>query len=427
MYSPIRSVPHARSPSPSVPEAMTNTAYICDYIRTPIGRYAGALAGVRADDLAALPIKALMARHHRLDWARLDDVVLGCANQAGEDNRNVARMASLLAGLPCTVPGVTVNRLCASGMEAVAYAARAIAAGEAEMIIAGGVESMSRAPLVMPKATEPFSRMAELHDSTIGWRFVNPAMRSIWGVDSLAETAERLAIEFRVTREAQDRFAAWSQDKAVLAQRSGMLAREILPVVAPCRPAGDAAVPQFASDEHPRVTTVEALASLKPITRPDGSVTAGNATGLNDGAAALLIASDSAVSRHGLNPLARILGTAVAGVEPGRMGIGPVPATSALLGRLAMSLADFDVFELNEAFAAQALACLRGLGLPDDDPRLNRWGGAIAFGHPLGMSGARLVGTAARQLEVAKARSALCSMCIGVGQGMALAIAGVER
>ncbi len=410
-----------------MPEAMTNTAYICDYIRTPIGRYAGALAGVRADDLAALPIEALMARHHRLDWARLDDVVLGCANQAGEDNRNVARMASLLAGLPCTVPGVTVNRLCASGMEAVAYAARAIAAGEAELIIAGGVESMSRAPLVMPKATEPFSRMAEIHDSTIGWRFVNPAMRSIWGVDSLAETAERLAIEFRVNREAQDRFATWSQDKAALAQRSGMLAGEILPVAPPCRRARDAAVPQFASDEHPRVTTVETLASLKPITRPDGSVTAGNATGLNDGAAALLIASDAAVSRHGLSPLARILGTAVAGVEPGRMGIGPVSATSALLGRLRMSLADLDVIELNEAFAAQALACLRGLDLPDDDPRLNRWGGAIAFGHPLGMSGARLVGTAARQLEIAKSRFALCSMCIGVGQGIALVIASVER
>lgn len=425
MCSPPRSVPHARCPKPSVPEAMTNTAYICDYIRTPIGRYGGAIAHIRTDDLAALPIKALMARHHRLDWARLDDVVLGCANQAGEDNRNVARMASLLAGLPCTVPGVTVNRLCASGMEAVVYAARAIAAGEAEMMIAGGVESMSRAPLIMAKAAEPFSRQIEIHDSTLGWRFVNSAMRSTWGVESLAETAERLAAEFEVSRHAQDRFAAWSQKKAALAQHSRVLEGELLPVAVPGRPAGDAATPEFASDEHPRETSVEKLALLKPITRSDGTVTAGNATGINDGAAALLIASDAAVSRHGLVPLARILGTSVTGVEPGRMGIGPVPATSVLLGRLGMSLAELDVIELNEAFAAQALACLRGLGLPDDDPRVNRWGGAIAFGHPLGMSGARLVGTAARQLELAKGRFALCSMCVGVGQGIALAISRV--
>ncbi len=404
---------------------MTRSAYICDYVRTPIGRYAGALAGVRTDDLAATPIRALMARRE-IDWARVDDVVFGCANQAGEDNRNVARMALLLAGLPHTIPGVTVNRLCASGMEAVVNAARAIAADEADLVIAGGVESMSRAPLVMPKATEPFSRQVEIHDTTLGWRFVNPAMRAAWGVDSLAETAERLASEFDISRESQDRFAAWSQHKALRAQRDGLLSGEIAPVVASGRSGGESSQPPVTADEQPRATSVDKLATIKPITRPDGTITAGNATGINDGAAAVLVASESAVRSFGLRPVVQILGTAVAGVEPGRMGIGPIPATSMLLARLGMSLADFDLIELNEAFAAQALACLRGLGLPDDEPRLNRWGGAIALGHPLGMSGARLVGTAARQLVEAHARTALCTMCIGVGQGIAMAIARTD-
>lgn len=400
----------------------TQAAYICDYIRTPIGRYGGALAKVRTDDLAAAPIRALMARH-QLDWARVDDVILGCANQAGEDNRNVARMALLLAGLPCSIPGVTVNRLCGSGMEAVAMAARAIAAGEADLVIAGGVESMSRAPLVMPKATEAFSRQAEIHDTTLGWRFVNPAMRAAWGVDSLAETAEMLADEFKVSRESQDRFAAWSQEKAIQAQRSGVLAGEIAPITPPSR--GGEATP-VTVDEHPRSTSIDKLASLSPITRPNGTVTAGNATGINDGAAALLIASESGVRACGLAPIARIVGAAAAGVEPGRMGIGPVPATTRLLTRLERSLCDIGVIELNEAFAAQALACLRALGLSESDDRVNRWGGAIALGHPLGMSGARLIGTAARQLAVGASKSALCTMCIGVGQGLAVVLERAE-
>lgn len=394
---------------------MTRAAYICDYVRTPIGRYGGALAGVRADDLAAAPLRAVTARHE-IDWTRVDDVVLGCANQAGEDNRNVARMALLLAGLPCTIPGVTVNRLCGSGMEAVAAAARAIATGEADLVIAGGVESMSRAPLVMPKATEAFSRRAEVYDTTLGWRFINPAMRAAWGADSLAETAETLASEFQISRKDQDRFAAWSQEKAIASARSR--SGEIVPVLPPGR-RGDGAV---SADEHPRETSAERLASLQPITRPDGTVTAGNATGINDGAAALLVASGAAVRECGLTPMARIAGCAAAGVEPGRMGIGPVPATTKLLARLRLSLEDIGVIELNEAFAAQALACLRGLGLDDSDDRVNRWGGAIALGHPLGMSGARMVGTAACQLAAANRRRALCTMCIGVGQGLAVVL-----
>ncbi len=398
----------------------THAAYLCDYIRTPIGRYGGALAKVRTDDLAAAPIKALMSRH-KLDWARVDDVVLGCANQAGEDNRNVARMALLLAGLPCTIPGVTVNRLCGSGMEAVAVAARAIATGEADLVIAGGVESMSRAPLVMPKATEAFSRQAEIHDTTLGWRFINPAMRAAWGVDSLAETAETLAAEFKVSRESQDRFAVWSQEKAIQAQRSGALAGEITPITPPGK-GGEAVT----ADEHPRATSMDKLASLSPITRPNGTVTAGNATGINDGAAALLIASESGVRACGLTPIARIVGAVAEGVEPGRMGIGPVPATTRLLTRLGLLLGDIGVIELNEAFAAQALACLRGLGMSDDDARVNRWGGAIAFGHPLGMSGARLIGTAARQLVLGASKTALCTICIGVGQGVAMLLERAE-
>ncbi|MBN8644496.1 MAG: acetyl-CoA C-acyltransferase [Planctomycetes bacterium] len=397
-------------------EQTKNAAYICGYARTPIGRYAGALARVRADDLAALPIRALKEKHP-LDWDRLDDAVLGCANQAGEDNRNVARMALLLAGLPCTVPGVTVNRLCASGMEAVAMAARAVATGEANLIVAGGVESMSRAPLVMPKPTDAFSRNAEIHDSTLGWRFINPAMRAAWGVDSLADTAETLAAEFAITRDAQDRFAAWSQSKAIAAKQNASLAAEIVPVTTGGKGKDTAPVTE---DEHPRATSVEQLAALKPITRPTGTVTAGNATGINDGAAALIIASEDAARAHALTPIARIVGAAAAGVEPGRMGIGPVPATQKLLARHAVTLDAIGVIELNEAFAAQALACLKGLNLPFDDERVNRWGGAIALGHPLGMSGARLIGTAARQLAASDHRLALCTMCVGVGQGVSV-------
>jgi acetyl-CoA acyltransferase len=393
---------------------MTRHAFICDYIRTPIGRYGGALARIRTDDLAAAPIAALRQRY-ALDWERLDDVILGGANQAGEDNRNVARMALLLAGLPACIPGVTVNRLCGSGMEAVSQAARAIIAGEADLLIAGGVESMSRAPLVMPKPTEAFSRQAEIHDSTLGWRFINPAMRTMWGVDNLPDTAETVAAECGISRQDQDRFAAASQNKAAHAQAAGVLAGEILPITPP----GKDAAP-VTTDEHPRNTDAAKLATLKPITRPTGTVTAGNATGINDGAAALLIASESAVSRFNLTPLARIVGSAAAGVEPGRMGIGPVPATRKLLARLGRSAADLDLIELNEAFAAQAVACLRGLEIADDDPRVNRWGGAIALGHPLGMTGARLVGTAARQLVAGNLRTALCTMCIGVGQGTAI-------
>jgi len=391
--------------------------FICDAVRTPIGRYGGSLATVRTDDLAAIPITALMQRCPRVDWAALDDVILGCANQAGEDNRNVARMAGLLSGLPETIPGSTVNRLCASGMDAVAAAARAIALGEADFILAGGVESMTRAPYVMGKAAEGFARDVELHDTTLGWRFVNPRMHERYGTDSLAETAENLAEQFQIARQDQDRFAFRSQRKAAAAQADGRLADEIVPVAVPQRK-GDAV--SVERDEHPRAVTVEKLAQLKPIVRPQGSVTAGNTCGMNDGAAALLLASEAAAARYGLVPRARVIGTAVVGVPPRIMGIGPVPATRKLMGRTGLSLSDMDVIELNEAFAVQVLACTRQLSLADDDPRVNPQGGAIALGHPLGMSGARLVLTAVHQLRRSGGRYALCTMCIGVGQGIAM-------
>ncbi len=394
-------------------------AFICDAIRTPIGRYGEALATIRTDDLATLPIKALMERNKALDWAAVNDVILGCANQAGEDNRNVARMALLLSGLPETVSGCTVNRLCGSGMEAVAIAARAIAAGEADLLIAGGVESMSRAPLVMGKATEAFARQTEVYDTTIGWRFVNKRMQERYGTESLPETAENLAGQFSINRQDQDRFSLWSQEKAAAAQTDGRLSAEIIPVLVPRRK-GDPII--VARDEHPRATSLEKLSQLKPIVRPQGTVTAGNASGINDGAAALLIASETAVTKYGLTPLARILGTAAAGVAPAIMGIGPVPATRKLLERLGLSLRDMGIIELNEAFAAQALACSREWGLADNDPRINPQGGAIALGHPLGMSGARLLTTAAYQLARTGGRYALCTMCIGVGQGIAVVL-----
>ena len=394
-------------------------ALICDYIRTPIGRYGGALAGVRTDDLAAHPIKALMARNAGLDWNLLDEVALGCANQAGEDNRNVARMALLLAGLPFGVGGTTLNRLCGSGMDALGYAARAIMTGEAELMIAGGVESMSRAPFVMNKADSAFSRDTRLYDTTIGWRFVNAQMEKLYGTDSMPETAENVAEQFKIGREDQDAFAARSQAKASAAQKNGRLGLEISAVTLPARKGDPVVVSQ---DEHPRETTPEALAKLKAPFRAGGSITAGNASGVNDGASALLIASPKAAEAHGLTPIARILGMATAGVEPRIMGIGPVPATSKLLARLGLTLADLDVMEFNEAFAAQALACTRQLGLADDDSRVNPNGGAIALGHPLGMTGARIVGTAALQLAQTGGRRALASMCIGVGQGIAMVI-----
>jgi 3-oxoadipyl-CoA thiolase len=374
---------------------------------------------VRTDDLATIPIKALMGRHPRVDWAALDDVILGCTNQAGEDNRNVGRMAALLSGLPETIPGSTINRLCASGLDAVASAARAIAVGEADLIIAGGVESMTRAPLVMAKQPEPFSRQVEVHDTTLGWRFVNKQMQERYGTESLPETAENLADQFNIAREDQDRFAVWSQEKTAAAQADGRLAHEVIPVAVPQRK-GDAI--SVERDEHPRVVTLEKLSQLKPIVRPNGTVTAGNSCGINDGAAALLLASESAVQRYGLSPRARVLGSAVVGVPPRIMGIGPVPATKKLLPRLGLSLADIDIIELNEAFAAQVLACTRQLSLADNDPRLNPQGGAIALGHPLGMSGARLVTTATHQLHRIGGRYALCTMCIGVGQGMAVVL-----
>lgn len=392
--------------------------YVCDYIRTPIGRYGGALAQVRPDDLAALPLRALMARNGAVDWAAVDDVVLGCANQAGEDNRNVARMAALLADLPLAVTGCTINRLCGSGMDAVLTAARAIATGEADLMIAGGVESMSRAPFVMPKADVAFSRRAEIFDTTIGWRFVNPAMHAAHGTDAMPQTGQNVADEFDISREAQDAMALASQQKAAAAQANGRLAQEIAPVSVPQRK-GDPVL--VARDEHPRATTPASLAKLKPLFA-GGSVTAGNASGVNDGAAALLLASETAVTRHGLTPLARVLGGATAGVAPRIMGIGPAPASQKLLARLGLGLADFDVIELNEAFAAQGLASLRLLGLADDDPRVNPNGGAIALGHPLGMSGARITGTAALELSLTGAQRALATMCIGVGQGIALAL-----
>ena len=394
-------------------------AFICDAIRTPFGRYGGALAGVRTDDLAALPIKALMARNPRVDWSELGDVLLGCANQAGEDNRNVARMAALLAGLPIEVPGATINRLCGSGLDAVGSAARVVTAGEAGMVLAGGVESMSRAPFVMPKADGAFSRSNALYDTTIGWRFVNPEIQARYGVDTMPETAEALATEFGIDREAQDLFALASQRRALDAQASGFLAREIVPVHVPQRKGVPLVVER---DEHPRQTSLEALAKLQGIVRPDGTVTAGNASGVNDGACALLLADEATATRFGLTPRARVLGMAVAGVPPRIMGIGPVPATEKLLARLDLDLERMDVIEINEAFAAQSLAVLRRLGLPDDDPRVNAWGGAIALGHPLGASGARLVATAVSRLQATGGRFALCTMCIGVGQGIALAL-----
>ena len=393
------------------------TAYLCDGVRTPIGRYGGALSKVRADDLAAIPLKALAARNPSLDLSTIDEVVLGCANQAGEDNRNVARMALLLAGYPVEVPGVTVNRLCASGLEAGGYAARAIASGQTDLVIAGGVESMSRAPFVMGKADSAFSRNAEIFDTTIGWRFVNPAMRKAYGVDSMPETAENVAADHGISREDQDAFALRSQQRAALAQASGFLAGEITPVEIP----GKAGPTLVERDEHPRETTLEALAKLKPVVREDGTVTAGNASGVNDGAVALIVASEEAIKRHGLTPRARITGYATAGVPPRVMGIGPVPAVRKLLAKTGLSIGDFDAVELNEAFAAQGLAVLRQLGLPDDGEHVNANGGAIALGHPLGASGARLVLTALRQLEATGGKSGLATLCIGVGQGAALA------
>ncbi|MBM19829.1 MAG: 3-oxoadipyl-CoA thiolase [Stappia sp.] len=395
-------------------------AFICDYVRTPIGRFGGALSGVRADDLGAVPMRALVARNGGVDWSRVDDVIYGCANQAGEDNRNVARMAALLAGLPLEVSGTTVNRLCGSGMDAVIMAARAIRAGEADLLIAGGVESMSRAPFVMPKAETAFSRAAEIHDTTIGWRFVNPVMKAQYGIDSMPETAENVAEDYKVSRADQDAFAARSQEKAVAAQENGRLAREIVPVTIPQRKGEPVIVER---DEHPRAgTTAGKLAKLPTPFRQGGSVTAGNASGVNDGAAALLIASAEAVKAHGLTPIARITGGAAAGVPPRVMGIGPVPATRRLMARLGLTIGDFDVVELNEAFAAQGLAVLRELGLADDAEQVNPNGGAIALGHPLGMSGARIVGTAALEIASRGASRALATMCIGVGQGIACAI-----
>ena len=397
-------------------------AYICDYIRTPIGRFGGALSSVRADDLAAVPLVALQARNPGLDWAAVDDVIYGCANQAGEDNRNVARMAVLLAGLPETVPGTTMNRLCGSGMDAVITAARAIAAGEADLMIAGGVESMSRAPFVMPKADSAFSRKAEIYDTTIGWRFVNKAMHKAYGTDSMPETAENVAEEFRISRADQDAFALRSQEKAAEGQASGRLAEEITPVTIPQRK-GDAIVVE--ADEHPRATSLEKLGKLPAPFREGGSVTAGNASGVNDGAAALIIASEAAVKAHGLTPIARVLGGATAGVAPRIMGFGPAPASKKLMARLGLTQSDFDVIELNEAFASQGLATLRDLGIADDDPRVNPNGGAIALGHPLGMSGARITGTAAMEMKLKGGRRSLSTMCIGVGQGIAVALQAV--
>jgi acetyl-CoA C-acetyltransferase len=394
-------------------------AYICDAIRTPFGRYGGALASVRADDLGAIPIRALVARNAKVDWAAVTDVLFGCANQAGEDNRNVARMSLLLAGLPQEVPGATLNRLCGSGLDALGSAARAIRAGEAELMIAGGVESMSRAPFVMPKAESAFSRASAVYDTTIGWRFVNRLMKEKYGIDSMPETAENVAADFRIEREAQDRMALASQLKAVAAQKSGFFAAELTPVSV-AQKKGDPFVVD--RDEHPRETSLEALAKLKGVVRPDGTVTPGNASGVNDGACALLLASEKAAARHGLTPRARVVGMATAGVPPRIMGIGPAPASRKVLELTGLSLAQMDVIELNEAFAAQGLAVLRELGVADDDPRVNPNGGAIALGHPLGASGARLATTAVNQLHRIRGRYALCTMCIGVGQGIAVVL-----
>ena len=394
-------------------------AYICDAIRTPIGRYGGALSSIRADDLAAIPIRALIDRNPGVDWGALDDVIFGCANQAGEDNRNLARMAGLLAGLPDSSGGVTLNRLCGSGLDAVGQAARAIRGGDADLIIAGGSESMSRAPFVLPKAQSAFDRNAEIYDTTIGWRFVNPKMREAYGDDTMPSTAENVADDFHISREDQDAFAMRSQQKTAAAQASGRLAAEIVAVAIPQRK-GDPVM--VTADEHPRLTSLDKLAALKPIVRQDGTVTAGNASGVNDGAAALIIASEDAAKRHGLNPRARILGTAVAGVPPRIMGIGPAPASAKLLDRLGLHIDQIDVIELNEAFAAQGLAVLRQLGIADDSAHVNPNGGAIALGHPLGMSGARLALTATEDLQRGGGKLALCTMCIGVGQGIAMVL-----
>ncbi len=398
---------------------MTTQAFICDAIRTPFGRYGGALSSVRTDDLGAIPLRALMQRNPRVDWAALSDVIFGCANQAGEDNRNVAHMSSLLAGLPLDVPGATINRLCGSGLDAVGTAARAIKAGEASLMIAGGVESMSRAPFVMPKAESAFSRANAVYDTTIGWRFVNPRMKAQYGVDSMPETAENVAQDHGIEREAQDRMALASQLKAVAAQQAGHLAREICAVTI-AQKKGDPVVVE--RDEHPRQTSLEALARLKGVVRPEGTVTAGNASGVNDGACALLLADEASAAKHGLTPRARVVGMATAGVAPRVMGIGPAPATEKVLALTGLKLEQLDVIELNEAFAAQGLAVLRLLGLRDDDERVNAWGGAIALGHPLGASGARLATTAVNRLHAGGGRYALCTMCIGVGQGIAVII-----
>ncbi len=398
---------------------MTRYAYICDAIRTPFGRYGGVLSGIRTDDLAALPLRALMARHPGMDWAALTDVIFGCANQAGEDNRSVARMALLLAGLPQSVGGSTLNRLCGSGLDAVGTAARAIRSGEASLMIAGGVESMSRAPFVMPKADGAFSRNAEIYDTTIGWRFVNQLMKQQYGVDSMPETAENVARDFNIEREAQDKMALASQQKAAAAQKAGFFDAEITPVTIPQKK-GEPLI--ITKDEPPRETSMEALAKLKGVVHPDGTVTAGNASPVNDGACALLLADEASAAKHGLTPRARVLGMATAGVAPRIMGIGPVPATQKVLALTGLTLEQLDVIELNEAFAAQGLAVLRQLGLADDDARVNPNGGAIALGHPLGASGARLVTTAVNQLHRIRGRYALCTMCVGVGQGVAVII-----
>ena len=396
---------------------MSTQAYICDAIRTPFGRYGGSLSSVRADDLAAIPIRALMARNPGVDWEAVGDVLLGCANQAGEDNRNVARMASLLAGLPLGVPGATINRLCGSGLDAVGSAARAIKSGETALMVAGGVESMSRAPFVMPKAESAFSRANAVYDTTIGWRFVNKLMKEQYGADAMPETAENVAVDYKIGRDAQDRMALASQTKALAAQKRGFFDSEITPVYIPQKKGEPLVVKQ---DEHPRETSFEALAKLKGVVRPDGSVTAGNASGVNDGACALLLSDERAIALHSLTPRARVVAMATAGVPPRVMGIGPAPATEKVLTLAGLRLDEIDVIELNEAFAAQGLAVLRLLGLKDDDPRVNPNGGAIALGHPLGASGARLVTTAINQLHATSGRYALCTMCIGVGQGIAL-------
>ena len=396
---------------------MTQQSYICDAIRTPFGRYGGALSSVRADDLGALPIKALMERNPGVDWSAVADVLYGCANQAGEDNRNVARMSSLLAGLPIDVPGATINRLCGSGLDAVGTAARAIKSGEARLMIAGGVESMSRAPFVMPKAESAFSRNNAIYDTTIGWRFVNKLMKAQYGVDSMPETAENVADDFNIEREVQDRMALASQQKAAAAIAAGYLAKEIVNVSI-TQKNGDAII--VSQDEHPRATTLQALAKLKGVARPDGTVTAGNASGVNDGACALLLANEEAAQQYNLVPRARVVGMATAGVAPRIMGFGPAPAVRKVLAQTGLTLDDMDVIELNEAFAAQGLAVLRDLGIADDDARVNQWGGAIALGHPLGASGARLATTAVNQLHTLGGRYALCTMCIGVGQGIAV-------